>query len=43
MSNSETIQQRLAELGRVIYAVLVRVKFQNGPFKPNNIYLYLSR
>lgn len=33
MSNSETIKQRLAELGRVIYAVLVRVKFQDGLLK----------
>lgn len=32
-SNSETIQQRLAELGRVIYAVLVRVKAQDGLLK----------
>ena len=32
-SNSETIQQRLAELGRIIYAVLVRVKAQDGLLK----------
>lgn len=32
-SNSETIQQRLAELGRVIYAVLVRVKAQEELLK----------
>ncbi|MCQ2149691.1 MAG: transposase [Bacteroidales bacterium] len=32
-SNSETIQQRLGELGRIIYAVLVRVKAQNGLLK----------
>ena len=32
-SNSETIQQRLAELGRIIYAVLVRVKAKDGLLK----------
>ena len=32
-SNSETIQQRLGELGRIIYAVLVRVKAKDGLLK----------
>ena len=32
-SNSETIQQRLGELGCLIYAILVRVKAKDGLLK----------